>query len=112
MKKPACCTVAVSSLRGQQNAADENTHPPLPARRSHKIARWSLPTLVLALLPKCPACLAAYVALGTGISLSVATASLLKTFVVGLCMATLLWALFSTFRTAPIRRLHPGNRLY
>src|ERR1700731_5352969 len=111
MKKAACCTVAVSSLRGQENAADETTDPPLPERHSHKIARWSLPALILALLPKCPACLAAYVALGTGISLSVATASLLKTSLVGLCVAALVWSLFSTFRTAPMSRSLPGNRL-
>ena len=38
-------------------------------------AKFSLPTLILMLLPKCPACFAAYIALGTGISVSVAAAS-------------------------------------
>jgi len=87
MKSPACC-------------------------RSVKFARWSLPALVLALLPKCPACLAAYVALGTGISLSVAAASLLRTSLIGVCAAMLVLLLANALRTLPMHRLLPGNRIH
>jgi hypothetical protein len=76
--------------------------------RSLKAARWSVPTLILALLPKCPACLAAYVVLGTGISLSVAAASFLKTLLIGVCVATLVWVFVSAFRTVPMNRLLPA----
>jgi hypothetical protein len=87
MKSPACC-------------------------RSVKFARWSLPALVLALLPKCPACLAAYVALGTGISLSVAAASLLRTSLIGVCIAMLVLLLANALRTLPMNRLLLGKRLH
>src|SRR5882724_8938593 len=106
MNKPPCCTIAARA------AADGKSHPPSVAHRGFALAKCSLPTLILALLPKCPACFAAYVALGTGISLSVAAASLLRTLLIGICVATLVWIFARAFRSAPMRRLLSDSRLY
>ncbi len=58
-------------------------------QRAKGVAGWLLPSTVLALLPKCPLCLAAYVALGTGFMMTPASANLLLRTLTALCIATL-----------------------
>jgi len=106
MKKLSCCSQAASTARSSShNEADGKAHSPSVARRRFAWAKCSLSTLILALLPKCPACFAAYVALGTGISLSVAAASVLRTLLICACVATLIWVFVSALRPAPARRV-------
>jgi len=107
MKKLSCCSAAAGAAHGSSHkAADGKAHPPQVAQRRFVWAKCSLPALILALLPKCPACFAAYVALGTGISLSVAAASVLQTLLIGVCVATLVWVFVSAFRSALRRRVY------
>jgi hypothetical protein len=93
-------------------AADGNPHPSSAGRRGFALAKFSLPTLILALLPKCPACFAAYLALWTGVSISVTAASFLRTLLIGICVALLVWIFVSAFRSALMNRLRPDSRLY
>jgi hypothetical protein len=60
-----------------------------PARRGLKIAGTVIPAAVLVLLPKCPACIVAYIAMGTGIGVAVSTAAYLRTTLLVLCVACL-----------------------
>jgi len=59
--------------------------------RIRKVAGWLLPGTVLALMPKCPMCLAAYVALGTGITMSYASAHILMRVLTWLCISALVF---------------------
>jgi hypothetical protein len=89
-----CCEVSTNrpdrkTIAGQ--AANGRSKALALVRRCLDIAEWIVPGAVLSLLPKCPACLAAYVAIGTGIGLSASTASYLRTLLVILSAASLVY---------------------
>jgi hypothetical protein len=62
---------------------------PTPRLRRRSIAGWIIPSAALVLMPKCPMCVAMYVALFTGASISVASASHIRTAIGVLCIAVL-----------------------
>jgi hypothetical protein len=113
MKSLTCCASAAGIALKQPNKKGDHRRYWWPAApRLLKIAQLSLPAAVLMLLPKCPVCLAAYVAFGTGVSLSVAAVSIVRSTLVAVCAAALAVALVSSFRTMPVKRLLFGNRLH
>ena len=71
----------------------DNALPPTASRRRRggEIAGWIIPGVTLVLMPKCPICVAAYVAFFSGVSISFASASHLRTSLQILCIAALLY---------------------
>lgn len=57
--------------------------------RIGEVVRWAVPGAILVLLPKCPLCVAAYVALFTGVGLSLTAATQLRLGVLILCLVSL-----------------------
>jgi hypothetical protein len=75
----ACCSERFPHKRGSWGG------------RCREVAAWVLPSALLTLMPKCPACVAAYVAVWTGLGLSFTTASYLRTVLLIFCIASLLY---------------------
>jgi hypothetical protein len=96
-----CCLVASGAME-QNNAgeriAEGDPHPPSFLRRSLDLTAKVIPVAILAVLPKCPACLAAYVAFGTGIGLSLTTATYLRLSLIVACVASLIFFLVKMIR--------------
>ena len=61
-------------------------------RRGRDVVGVAAPAVLFALVPKCPACLAAYIALWTGVGVSVTGAAYLRIGMLGLCIgAAVFW---------------------
>jgi hypothetical protein len=87
-----CCKFSASDSRSEPFTAPPTDGEPLTfARRCLDIAGWLVPGAILALMPKCPACLAAYMAVGTGLGISLSTATHLRASLLFLCVALLLY---------------------
>ena len=57
--------------------------------KAQRVAGWVVPSCVLALMPKCPMCVAAYAAAWTGLGISLTTATYLRIMLLTLSVAAL-----------------------
>lgn len=66
------------------------------ARKKIRPARILLPGILLILIPKCPLCLAAWIALGTGIGISFTVATWLRWGLIALGLVALCYLIFKS----------------
>ncbi len=89
--------------RPRRRATKRERGTALRWKRGGEAAGWIVPGATLILLPKCPVCVAGYVALFSGIGISAAGAGRLRTSLLIVCVAALLWV--------AAKRLRSGARL-
>ena len=82
MNCPHCCQ---RKLHASRDTHQQTTW----LRRVREGAGWIVPGALLALMPKCPLCLVAYVALCSGVTISCSSAHLLMRTLTALCLGTL-----------------------
>lgn len=102
-----CCLVGSGAMERDKagvRIAVGSPHRPSFLRRSLDLTAKAIPVAILAVLPKCPACLVAYVALGTGIGLSLTAATYLRLSLIVACVASLMFFVAKMIRPG-LRRL-------
>ena len=93
--------------QNEMRTGDSVRRPASRWRPGGEIAGWIVPGATLVLLPKCPACVAAYVVLATGIGISLPTATWLRTILVMLCVASLVFVAARRLQRFMARRVGP-----
>jgi hypothetical protein len=112
----ARCNTPTQSAAPVESAAPENNQPDGFFKRTGRYLKPLLPAFLLAIIPKCPFCLAAYVALGTGIGLSVTSARFLHISL--LCAGVIPLSLFAAkhirdyFFPAPFTGWQPWQQVF
>jgi hypothetical protein len=77
-KKDGSCCCAADAKRGRVGAGVKS------------LFGWVGPTTILVFMPKCPMCFAAYIAIATGVGISVSLATALRTSLIALCVVALI----------------------
>ena len=76
-----CCRAASTTIPGN--------HASRAVPRRVNLTSWLLPSALLVLMPKCPACMAAYIAMATGLGISLPAAANVRLMLIVLCIASL-----------------------
>jgi hypothetical protein len=85
-RRSCCCEPAAAVSR---SPAPPQRQGATIGRRFIGLAGWLIPGTLLAFFPKCPLCVAGYVALATGLGLSLTVATYLRWALLAACLASL-----------------------
>ena len=85
-----CCTAGDPGDPGESTITAPASAARASQRRFAGFVQWALPVTILALVPKCPVCVAGYVLLFTGIGLSLPAAATIRWAIIALCVLALI----------------------
>jgi len=77
-------------------------------RPGGEIAGWLLSGATLVIMPKCPACLAAYLAVATGIGISFPAATCLRIIMIVACTASMAYLAGKSFKRYRVIKRPPS----
>ena len=66
--------------------------------RGFQLVNWLVPGTILAIVPKCPMCFAAYTAGVTGFGMSLSTATYIRLLLVTVCLGSLVYLVVTSMR--------------
>jgi hypothetical protein len=104
------CNLGPEATAGQSSAGldrCDGIRPNGVFRRIWRGIQWAFPAALLVLMPKCPLCVAAYVALFTGVGVSVSTARWIQILLVVLCLTSLAYLVVRYWRRRSMLRGFP-----
>src|SRR5580704_3483913 len=78
-------------------------------RRAWRSIQWLFPTALLVLMPKCPLCVVAYIALFTGVGISVSTARWIQILMLMISLTSLAYLALRYYRRRSKARELPGS---
>lgn len=104
-----CCDhIAQDAPRGQRGGrAWRRGGEAAVLKRGGETAAWIISSATLVLLPKCPACIAMYLALFSGVGISMAGAAGLRMALIVLCVSSLLCLALLRLRRVAAGRARP-----
>lgn len=92
MTRDCCCNYAKALCSDENILAPVKTiTQPNFLKKAINAVRLVLPGTMLAVMPKCPLCLAAYISLSTGMGISAASATWLRVLLAMACVASLMY---------------------
>ena len=69
------------------------------SRRIFELSQWIIPSAMLAVIPKCPVCVAGYAMLWTGVGISLSAARTVWTLLIVSCIFALVWLMAREVRS-------------
>lgn len=89
---------------------EQRAHSPWLGRAALCL-KWAIPVTVLAIIPKCPVCIAGYVLLFTGMSLSVSVVAGVRWGLIALSVLAIAWLIIRVLRRTLSRGAHDRHRI-